>query len=204
MIKKENSGTVSRRNTKKIAVEMLGGSCSICGYKKCQAALDFHHQKMSDKLFQISKYKRKEILNDEILKCQLLCKNCHAEFHYTNQESRIKKSGKVIRVCKKHGETLFYVFNSQTIGKKYACVHCMLHRQKISRLKLKKELISLSGGACQSCGYTNIVGLEFHHLDEKTWQISTIKNREIAIQEIKKCRLLCRNCHMEEHWTTVK
>ena len=59
--------------------ENLG--CSICGYNKCGAALEFHH--LRDKLFLINAniYKSKRG-KKELEKCILLCSNCHAELHY--------------------------------------------------------------------------------------------------------------------------
>ncbi len=32
-----------RRELRQKAVELLGGKCSMCGYNKCEAALEFHH-----------------------------------------------------------------------------------------------------------------------------------------------------------------
>jgi hypothetical protein len=71
---------------KKLAIEKLGGCCSICGYKKNLAALSFHHKKPNSKHFQLdirSLSNRKiEAINTEIDKCILVCNNCHAELHY--------------------------------------------------------------------------------------------------------------------------
>ena len=57
--------------------------CSICGYKKCVSALDFHHN--GDKDFIISQGQRMNCslarMKAEIEKCIVLCRNCHAELH---------------------------------------------------------------------------------------------------------------------------
>lgn len=195
----------SRRNTKKLAVDMLGGECSVCGYKKCVAALDFHHKNPEEKDFQISHYRKREDFLKEIEKCELLCKNCHAEKHAAERKTKIGERARVVlRFCKTHGETPFYCFNVKGKKDKYACAICMIERQKRAREKLKTELVQSMGGSCQSCGYNHsMVALEFHHTSGKERQVSTIKNREEAFLEIKKCKLLCRNCHMEEHWTVA-
>jgi hypothetical protein len=68
-------------------VTYLGGKCSVCGYDKCAAALDFHHVDASDKgEFQLSQSHCRswDAVKAELDKCVLLCRNCHAEYHYNN------------------------------------------------------------------------------------------------------------------------
>lgn len=72
-----------RRNIKQLAVKYKGGKCRKCGYKKCVGAMDFHHIDPKEKDFTISGNAGKwETLKKELDKCELLCKNCHAEQHY--------------------------------------------------------------------------------------------------------------------------
>ena len=74
---------------KEFAVQISGGCCQSCGYNKYIGALDFHHKNPKEKDFQISNvgftnYKNPEnriILENELAKCTLLCKNCHREEH---------------------------------------------------------------------------------------------------------------------------
>jgi len=63
-------------------VKKLGGECVVCGYKRCLAALHFHHIDPFDKKFNISEKTRltKE-LKDELKKCIIVCANCHSEIH---------------------------------------------------------------------------------------------------------------------------
>jgi hypothetical protein len=67
------------------AIEYKGGKCIHCGYKKCPAALDFHHVDPTKKLFGIAqgivKYCWQKI-QDELDKCDLVCSNCHREIAY--------------------------------------------------------------------------------------------------------------------------
>jgi hypothetical protein len=63
--------------------------------------------------------------------------------------------------------------------------------------------------SCEICGYDRCKSsLDFHHTDpsQKEYSISdfTVKafnerNREKALNEIKKCIVLCANCHRELH-----
>lgn len=81
--------TIRRKNTKQLLVDYKGGCCEQCGYSRCTAALDFHHQDPSKKDFTISKvscFSSESIqrLKEEVDKCSLLCSNCHRELHSTN------------------------------------------------------------------------------------------------------------------------
>jgi len=59
--------------------------CSRCGYNKCGAALDFHHEDASKKGRRITAkmwYYNSIVIQKELEKCILICKNCHAELHH--------------------------------------------------------------------------------------------------------------------------
>ena len=71
-----------------------------------------------------------------------------------------------------------------------------------ARQKRKKELVYIMGGKCVLCGYdTCIAALEFHHVDKSTKerQLSTgnCHSWEEDVEEVKKCALVCSNCHKE-------
>ena len=66
------------------AITLFGGKCSVCSYCKNFAALDFHHADPSTKDFMWTTMKLRpwqDVVN-ELKKCVLLCRNCHAEYHY--------------------------------------------------------------------------------------------------------------------------
>ncbi len=72
----------SRIKKKEKLVNIFGGKCKICGYKKYIGALDFHHINPKNKSFALSvkglSYSWSAVLK-EAKKCALLCKNCHTE-----------------------------------------------------------------------------------------------------------------------------
>ena len=71
-----------RRRAKAKLVAEAGGGCHLCGYDRCQAALQFHHTDPRTKSFALSLRgvtRSIEKLREEAAKCILLCANCHAE-----------------------------------------------------------------------------------------------------------------------------
>lgn len=73
------------------------------------------------------------------------------------------------------------------------------------RRKLREMAVEHAGGKCMKCGYKKYPEvLEFHHKDptKKEFGIGQrglTRSWERIKKEIKKCRLLCANCHREEH-----
>lgn len=71
----------ARAKRKQHAINLLGGKCIVCGYNRCNRALEFHHINPNEKLFSISQIilRSKETMENELSKCVLLCSNCHME-----------------------------------------------------------------------------------------------------------------------------
>ena len=69
------------------AVLYKGGKCSICGYDKCEEALEFHHINPEEKEFTISKKYNLSWnkIQQELDKCIMLCSVCHKEIHAKNR-----------------------------------------------------------------------------------------------------------------------
>jgi hypothetical protein len=67
-------------------ITLLGSKCSVCGYSKNIAALQFHHQNPDQKETNLDMRKLSNSTwnwcEQEAKKCLLLCANCHAEHHY--------------------------------------------------------------------------------------------------------------------------
>ena len=71
--------------------------------------------------------------------------------------------------------------------------------------KRKTDLINVLGNKCCICGFDKYQeALEFHHVDPKTKKFhiasTTTKNLEEQLNEIKKCILVCSNCHRGIHY----
>ena len=98
LINKKDSSTLInqkiclRRAMKKQALKLKGGKCSICGYDKCVAALEFHHLDSNEKEFKLSNGNTMswDTYKKELEKCILVCSNCHAEIHFNDNYSHLK------------------------------------------------------------------------------------------------------------------
>jgi len=80
-------------------------------------------------------------------------------------------------------------------------------RNKKVRQSLRREWINeyKEKHRCAKCGFSNPLCLDFHHIDRnnKYDTVSkmshlTFSNKRI-MEEIKKCVILCANCHRLEH-----
>ena len=73
----------------------------------------------------------------------------------------------------------------------------------------KHLIVHLKGGKCERCGYNKCIrALDFHHLRDKSFTISSAAdssgNIPKIIEEIKKCTMICSNCHRELHYNESK
>lgn len=124
-----------RRLLKQKAVLFLGGKCSICGYNKCLAALDFHHINPNEKEFIITgRIRSWNKIENELKKCVLVCSNCHREIHNPDKE---------LDLTLKDRQALYYSYKCEHCGKefttkdtnrKYCSVKCRAdHSRKVAR-----------------------------------------------------------------------
>jgi hypothetical protein len=82
-----------RRKIKEMLVAEAGGACTLCGYARHPAALQFHHLDPSTKSFGLGVRgitRSMEKLRAEAAKCVLLCANCHAELEVGAVELPVK------------------------------------------------------------------------------------------------------------------
>ena len=104
------------------------------------------------------------------------------------------------KICKKHGLTEFVLRKDE----RYRCRKCAVDAVQKRRNVLKEKAVEYKGGKCEICGYNKYIGaLDFHHTDgEKDFGIAAkgyTRSWEKVKEELKKCILLCSNCHREEH-----
>ena len=76
------------------------------------------------------------------------------------------------------------------------------------RQRIKAKSVELKGGKCLICGYSKCSrSLQFHHLDptKKDFTLSRVTLAWSKIEkELRKCVLVCANCHGEIHDGMIK
>lgn len=101
---------------------------------------------------------------------------------------------------------LKYIRQQKRILKSH-CTKCEYLRtskkRRNKRQDIKEKAVELLGGQCSVCGYNRCISaLDFHHLvsRQKDFSISrgTLNFDKIKV-ELKKCVLVCANCHREIH-----
>lgn len=66
-------------------------------------------------------------------------------------------------------------------------------------------MLEAMGGICTICGFNNPKALVIHHInpEDKSLSFSTVRsdnvNWELIVKELRKCTLLCANCHNIVH-----
>lgn len=78
-----------------------------------------------------------------------------------------------------------------------------VERQRKRKRFDKRDLLKALNrpARCEQCGYDRYLGaLDFHHIDRTTKEghVMTLPWAQ-ALDEASKCRVLCSNCHREEH-----
>lgn len=156
--------------------------CTRCGEQR-PAALDFHHQ--DEKTGGVSKMVNdgysKARIREEIDRCLVLCANCHREEHDVSTDPEILPTLDEIE------EQIRYSSRPELRQKR---------REWIAAYKR-------NNGGCTRCSVENPICLDFHHQDEKFREIVKMVSRRMGMdkirREIKKCELLCANCHRHVH-----
>lgn len=110
---------------------------------------------------------------EEIKKCDPVCVNCHRKLH------------------KRETESFKYLEDSDNRG-------IQRKRENIRWFQEYKSTLE-----CEKCGENESCCIDFHHQRDKKIEISEHArhglSRKRLLEEIEKCKVLCANCHREEH-----
>ena len=77
------------KERKREIIMLVGGGCSLCGYNKNIACLDFHHSdpKLKEKEPRdIIRTSNLPLIMEKLKGCILVCRNCHGEIHHPDEE----------------------------------------------------------------------------------------------------------------------
>lgn len=132
-------------------------------------------------------------------------KNCENKMKYIRQKERkeaekqgINYNEKECLICGKK-----FIPKNKNANQRTCCYDCMPEGHQLMRGEFLAKIKQQRGGTCERCGYNKCIkALEFHHLNpsQKDFTISNdhFKLKD-AIEESKKCILICANCHRELH-----
>ena len=116
------------------------------------------------------------------------------------------------KICSKCGKELpieNFPFRNKAKGTRRAnCKECHNNYMKKRYQDKRDEIWDLKNSlSCQKCGYNKCPeALDFHHIDpnEKEGKIAQMISNSYGLdkakEEIKKCIVLCSNCHREFHY----
>lgn len=156
-----------RAEIKHRGVLALGDECAICHQKFEDCCYDFHHLNPSEKEFEISAGNMNGAkswlkIRDELLKCALLCSNCHRLFHSGYVELPVKNYFNLNyydwELCDAKqvscitGQSLDANYTCPICGNKKSgaaqkCIDCLMKEQKrfeVSRETLKEMIYTMS------------------------------------------------------------
>lgn len=134
--------------------------------------------------------------------CSKECGNAMRRMKWANRD-KTEKIQKIMpeKQCPICGK--FFRPKTASANQRTCCYNCMPDGTQLTRGAFLIKIKEHRGGKCIKCGYNKCLkALEFHHLDP-TQKDFTISNDHFklleAVEESKKCILLCSNCHRELH-----
>lgn len=134
--------------------------------------------------------------------CSKECENTMRRIKWANRIKEEKEQKlmpeKVCPICNKKFRP-----KSAAANQRICCYDCMPDGIQLTRGGFLAKLKEVRGGKCIRCEYNKCLkALEFHHLNpvEKDFTISNDHFKLLdAVNESKKCILICSNCHKELH-----
>lgn len=116
----------------------------------------------------------------------------------------------ICKYCNKNRKIELFEIANTIRGKVYRRLKCKFCKQKTQSIRRKKILQWLQeykkSLECAKCNLKDHRCLDFHHLSDKEESVSKLTEWSIKkIQkEIKKCIVLCANCHRIIHFEKRK
>ena len=135
--------------------------------------------------------------------CSIECQNAMRRQKYAERERMpkdisYKGATKICPICNHT-----FLPKTSMANQRACCYECMPDGVQLTRGMFLAKIKESRGGKCIKCGYDKCIkALEFHHIDpsKKDFTISNDHFRlQDAVEETKKCILICSNCHKELH-----
>ena len=123
-----------------------------------------------------------------------------SEFFFKNEAKDIRHSA--CKTCKRAHDKNAYNTQPNRQAKIRKNALLSIERAKTIVRRVKKQ------NFCKKCGEGRWYVLDFHHIGDKDINISEMVARGSSLtrikKEMKKCNILCSNCHREEHYLENK
>jgi hypothetical protein len=131
------------------------------------------------------------------------CSKCLESKAFTEFFIKYTKTGRLHAQCKschkKYRQT-YYKAHYARYRENY--LKRAKHRRQTIKSALRKKMLEyLSNKYCEICGFDDIRTLDFDHIDPSVKNFSISRGMsdclswDDILKEIKKCRILCANCH---------
>lgn len=130
------------------------------------------------------------------MKICTVCKHNKELKEFNKKNSTKDKLQSICRECSKKLSRSRYRNNTDSHKTK-------VKEWKISYRKKLKSIINTYKKECCICYEDFNQALDFHHINEKNISVgracAKLKSESIIVEEIKKCIVLCSNCHRKYH-----
>jgi len=127
-----------------------------------------------------------------------ICSKCKDEKEideFSKNKSRKDGHNNYCKECMRSHSKKYYSENNEKMRKQIS----IGNKRRIDENR-KKIFEYKSTHSCVDCGEDDPIVLQFDHLNNKKYQLSTMTNGgyswETIMKEIKKCDVRCANCHM--------
>jgi hypothetical protein len=130
------------------------------------------------------------------------CGKCHKlkdELEFNKKNSRLEKLQPYCRECEKIRKKEYYSNNISKF-REYRDINTTRNRKFLQRYKRTLK--------CVNCGESDTRCLDFHHVKTKKFNIASLIASSYSLQtlkiEIRKCIILCANCHRKLHYKNYR
>lgn len=133
------------------------------------------------------------------LNSRVYCLDCSPFGKHNTREPQYLRIG--IIVCSECSREYWYERSNRNGATRKKCNSCVSNAR---RNAIKEKAVAFLGGKCHYCGYNKCNrSMIFHHLDPSKKEFSISYARSYSWSkieaELRKCILICSNCHGEVH-----
>lgn len=190
-------------NNTKIAKKFNVSLTTIGRWIKQYGLMNYENNKNINKLTEQEIEKIKKLYKDGH-NCNFIAKMI-GRYKSTVRNALIKNGFKIDKSRKRDKKiTNCVICGEHMTNYSYGARRCGTCTTNIRRYRVKLYAVNYKGGKCECCGWSgNIAGFDFHHTDDKNFNLTGSNMASMKLEKVKeeldKCKLLCATCHRLEH-----